>query len=138
MESAQSLVRLQAEKFDLLQPSGGRRSTQPASPALTASLKALEELKGVIAIHLKVSRRLVEGGLPVCLHSCGCWVWHGKHARAGASAARRPAAVDVSANRPQLGGKCCRMTSTVPGRGSPRRQGSNGAVHSVLHCMFRR
>lgn len=57
-------MRLQAEKFDLLQPSGGRRSTQPASPALTASLKALEELQGVIAIHLKVSRRLVEGRVP--------------------------------------------------------------------------
>jgi hypothetical protein len=79
VESAQNLVKLQAEKFDLLQPSGGRRSSQPASPALTASLKALEELKGVIAIHLKVSvqppQYVAECGTPVCLHVCVCKVF---------------------------------------------------------------
>lgn len=58
MDSASELVKLYADKFDLLQ-SGGSGPKKPAgSGPSAATVKALEELKAVIKGHLQVRREL--------------------------------------------------------------------------------
>lgn len=64
VDSASELVKLYADKFDLLQ-SGGSSPKKPAgSGPSAATVKALEELKTVIKGHLQVRRRELAGWLP--------------------------------------------------------------------------
>lgn len=58
MDSARELVKLYGQKFDLLQPDSAAAATAgSASEPSQATIKALEELKGVISNHLQASGR---------------------------------------------------------------------------------
>ena len=48
------MVRLQGEKFDMLQPAGASRMAGGANPKLKGALGSLQELKELISAHLKV------------------------------------------------------------------------------------
>jgi hypothetical protein len=61
---AVKIVRLQAQKFDLLQP--GSLPKAGAANSSNPTLKSLSELKGVISAHMKVRRCCCCGGC------CGC------------------------------------------------------------------
>jgi hypothetical protein len=54
VEAAQQMVKLQGEKFDMLQPSGSSKMAKGANPKLQGALGSLEELKELINNHLKV------------------------------------------------------------------------------------
>lgn len=54
MDSASELVKLYADKFDLLRTGGAAPKKPSGSGASAATVKALEELKTVINGHLKV------------------------------------------------------------------------------------
>jgi hypothetical protein len=57
VDSAKELVKLYGQKFDLLQPdSAAAANSSSASGPSAATIKALEDLKGVISNHLQVKR----------------------------------------------------------------------------------
>lgn len=56
MDSASELVKLYANKFDLLRTGGAAPKKTSGSGASAATVKALEELKAVINGHLKVRK----------------------------------------------------------------------------------
>jgi hypothetical protein len=54
VDSASELVKLYADKFDLLRPGGAAPKKPAGSGPSAATIKALEELKSVINGHLQV------------------------------------------------------------------------------------
>jgi len=56
VDSASELVKLYADKFDLLRSGASAQKKPSGSAASQATVKALEELKAVINGHLKVGR----------------------------------------------------------------------------------
>lgn len=57
VDSASELVKLYAEKFDLLRSGASAQKKPSGSAASQATIKALEELKAVINGHLQVGGR---------------------------------------------------------------------------------
>jgi hypothetical protein len=78
---AVKIVRLQAQKFDLLQP--GSLPKAGAADSSNPTLKSLSELKGVISAHMKVRRR-AQGAVAL-------WRLRAPSSAAGAVALRRQA-----------------------------------------------
>lgn len=75
MDSASELVKLYADKFDLLRPGGAAPKKPAGSGPSAATIKALEELKSVINGHLQVGGVVFGGargggGVSVC-QPCG-------------------------------------------------------------------
>jgi hypothetical protein len=73
VDSASELVKLYADKFDLLRTGGTAPKKPSGNSASAATVKALEELKTVINGHLKVRLRHPPLSLVFDFCSPSCW-----------------------------------------------------------------